>query len=364
MNSLAKFLENCNSRSAPFRGSFRFNEPMADHTTFKTGGPADLWIRPEGERFPEYAALLLDSARNEGIPVFILGGGANLVVSDEGIRGIVLDTTGYKGEILFSKSSHGDTEDAKKNEKRKMKKARRINCLCKEAPNSPSSSVPSAPLRDNLENFSHIISFRAGTSVDDAVEIAASRSLSGLEFLAGMPGSIGGALWMNARCYDREIADVARQAQVLEKSGIRDITLQKEDFSYKKSPFQEKNGLILAVSVALEEGAGDVIREKMTACRKDREAKGHYRYPSAGSAFKNNRAFGKPTGQIIDELGLKGLCAGDAQIAPWHGNIIINRGSARSADIFALVRTVEDRVKRETGLELEREILFIGNFFP
>jgi len=358
MYSLAKFLDNYNSRSASFRGSYRFNEPMADHTTFKTGGPADLWIRPEGECFPECAALLLESARNEGIPVFILGGGANLVVSDEGIRGIVLDTTGYTGELKRFTQRRGDAEDAKKNEKRNR------NSLYHKELQNPSSSAPSAPLRENLENFSHALAFRAGTSVDDAVEIAAARSLSGLEFLAGMPGSLGGALWMNARCYDREMADIVRQARVLDTGGIRDIPLQKEHFSYKKSPFQGKDNLILAVSVALEEGDSRIIRETMTAHRKDREAKGHYRYPSAGSAFKNNRAFGKPTGQIIDELGLKGLCVGDAQIAPWHGNIIINRGNARSADILALVKMAEDRVKKETGLELEREILFTGKFFP
>jgi UDP-N-acetylmuramate dehydrogenase len=296
---------------------------MADHTAFKTGGPADLWIRPEGECFSEYAAQLLESTRNEGIPVFVLGGGANLVVSDEGIRGIVLDTGGYAGEM-------GSREWMVRN----------------------GEEVPTP----------HSLFFRAGTPVDDAVEIAAAWGLSGLEFLAGMPGSIGGALWMNARCYDREMADVVRQVQVLERSGIRTVSPQKKDFSYKKSPFQGKDCLIFAVSVALEEGESAVIRETMTAHQKDREAKGHYRYACAGSAFKNNRVFGKPTGQIIDELGLKGLCVGDAQVAPWHGNIIINRGMARSADILALVRMVEDRVRKETGMELEREILFIGNF--
>jgi UDP-N-acetylmuramate dehydrogenase len=304
---------------------------MSDHTTFKTGGPADLWIRPEGECFPEYAAMLLESAHNERIPVFVLGGGANLAVSDEGIRGIVLDTGGYAGEMGSGEWGMGNGEEVP----------------------TPYSPLPTP----------HSLFFRAGTSVDDAVEIAAARSLSGMEFLAGMPGSIGGALWMNARCYDREMADVVRQVKVLEWNGIRTITPKKEDFSYKKSPFQGMDCLILAVSAALEEGESAVIRETISARRKDRETKGHYRCPSAGSAFKNNRAFGKPTGQIIDELGLKGFRVGGAQVAPWHGNIIINSGGARSADILALVKMVEDRVKEETGMELEREILFTGNFY-
>lgn len=271
-------------------------------------------IQPAIEDFPEYTARLLESAKNEGIPVFILGGGANLVVSDEGIRGIVLDTTGYAGEIPG----------------------------------------------DDMETT---LSFRAGTPVDGMVDIAAQKGLAGLEFLAGMPGSLGGALWMNARCYDREMSDVIHTVQVLDKGKVETLTPQKKDFSYKKSPFQGKDSLILAASLIVESHNPEEIRERAAFYRKDREDKGHYRFPSAGSIFKNNRAFGKPTGQIIDELGLKGLAIGDVQVAPWHGNIIINRGKARSADILALVEAIERQVKEKRGIELEREVLFTGNFY-
>jgi UDP-N-acetylmuramate dehydrogenase len=109
----------------------------------------------------------------------------------------------------------------------------------------------------------------------------------------------------------------------------------------------------------LHEEKPERIRDEMEQNRKDRESKGHYRFPSAGSVFKNNRAFGKPTGQLIDALGLKGHTIGDAQIAPWHGNIIINKGKAKSSDILALVEFMEERVKTELGLKLEREIIFI-----
>jgi UDP-N-acetylmuramate dehydrogenase len=285
---------------------------MADHTSFKVGGPAELWIRPEGECFPEFAAFLLDSAQKEGIPVFILGGGANLVVSDDGIKGIVLDTTGYAGEM---------------------------------------NNYPQPPF--------HNFCFRAGTLADDAAENAAARGFSGLEFLAGMPGSMGGALWMNARCYEQEMADVIREVQILEEGKALTFIPKKEEFGYKKSPFQKKNCLIMMVSVALQKKDTVLIRKEMEVNRKDREAKGHYRFPCAGSVFKNNRAFGGPTGKIIDDLGLKGLTAGDAQLAPWHGNIIINRGKARAADILALVETIERRVKTELGIDLEREIIFM-----
>jgi UDP-N-acetylmuramate dehydrogenase len=311
MVNLPEFLESINSRFPAFQGTFRFDEPMANHTTFKVGGPADLWVRPEGEFFPEYASVLLESAKKEQISVFIMGGGANLVVSDGGIRGIVLDTRGY--------------------------------CGVKE------------------ETATGFI-FRSGTTVDEAVEIAAARGLSGLEFLAGMPGSLGGALWMNARCYEREMSDVVSAAEILADGTIQKIILKKKDFTYKKSPFQGKKNLILGCIVKLEKGDSFLIRSAMESHRKDREEKGHYRFPCAGSAFKNNRAFGKPTGKIIDELGMKGFAVGDAQIAPWHGNIIINRGGARAADIKELADKIMQRVHDEAGLMLEPEILFVGDW--
>jgi UDP-N-acetylmuramate dehydrogenase len=132
------------------------------------------------------------------------------------------------------------------------------------------------------------------------------------------------------------------------------------DFGYKKSPFQSLDALILGGSFALKRGARAKIAGEIEAYRRDREAKGHFRLPSAGSVFKNNRDFGKPAGKIIDELGLKGLSAGDAQIAPWHGNIIVNRGNAGGSDIKALAELVRDRVRADLGLELEYEIRFVG----
>jgi UDP-N-acetylmuramate dehydrogenase len=323
VDSLSTFLQNFNSRYGAFKGTVVLNEPMAKHTSFHTGGPADLWIQPSIGDFPEKTALFLESARSDGIPVFVLGGGANLVVSDEGIRGIVLDMGGYTGEMAPAE----------------------LPMLLPAA-----SAPPSAPPQT--------LSFRAGTSIDDMVDLAAQKGLAGLEFLAGMPGSLGGAVWMNARCYDREMSDVIHAVQVLDRNGVSVITPKKEEFSYKKSPFQGTGGLILAATLKVESANPHEIGEKAAFYRKDRQEKGHYRYPSAGSVFKNNRAFGKPTGQIIDELGLKGLAVGGAQVAPWHGNIIINRGNARSADILTLVETLEREVKEKTGFELEREVIF------
>jgi len=245
----------------------------------------------------------------------VLGGGANILAADAGVRGIVLDTGGWAGEI-----------------------------------------------RQQQEEG--IRRFRAGTSLDAAAEIAADAGLSGLEFLAGMPGSIGGAVWMNARCYGREIADVLVETEVVDFSTrtTSSWSNNKAEFGYKKSPFQGRDVLILSASFCLTPGKTPDIRATMNAHRADRVAKGHYRYPSAGSVFKNNPEFGKPAGKIIDELGLCGLRKGGAQVAPWHGNIIVNTGGAAASDIRALVDEVAARVKAAAGFTLEPEILFVGEW--
>jgi UDP-N-acetylmuramate dehydrogenase len=296
----------------------RYNEPMSEHCTFKAGGPADCFIRPSGAGFPAFIATLITAARAANTPVFFLGGGANILVADAGIRGIVVDTGDWTGES---------------------------GCRLSEG----------------------ILEFRAGTSLDSAAEIAADAGLSGLEFLAGMPGSIGGAVWMNARCYGREIADVLCETEVVGFSGAKPEILRlpanKSEFGYKFSPFQKRDVLILSAAFQLTPGKDPAeIRAKMDAHRADREAKGHYRCPSAGSVFKNNPAFGKPSGQIIDELGLCGLSKGGAQVAPWHGNMIINTGGASAEDIRALIDEVAEKVKAATGFVLETEVLFVGEW--
>jgi UDP-N-acetylmuramate dehydrogenase len=316
IDKIQKIVEACGKEN-PCEVEACYHRPMAEVSTFKAGGPADCWLRPSGDGFPAFAAALIAAARAAGIPVFALGGGANILASDAGIRGIALDTGGWAGE-----TGQGRQEG--------------------------------------------ILRFRAGTNLDDAAEIAAQAGLSGLEFLAGMPGSIGGAIWMNARCYGREIADALIETEVIDFSGpgprYAQMPAHKGEFGYKKSPFQGRDMLILSASFRLTPGKASDIRAEMDAHRADREAKGHYRYPSAGSVFKNNPDFGKPTGKIIDELGLCGLQKGGAQVAPWHGNIIVNLGGATASDIRALIDEVAARVKAATGFTLEPEILFVGEW--
>ncbi|GHU51368.1 hypothetical protein FACS1894200_11460 [Spirochaetia bacterium] len=172
---------------------------------------------------------------------------------------------------------------------------------------------------------------------------------------------------MNARCYERSISDVLTSVETIDET--RDETqcrqwraVNRLEFGYKQSPFQGTSALILAGCFTVHHKRQSGIVRQMQTCRADREQKGHFRYPSAGSVFKNNHAFGKPTGKLLDELGLKGLKQGGAQIAPWHGNIIINTGNATAADIRALTLTAAARVKESLGLTLEPEILFVGDF--
>lgn len=311
MVTVRKLFEKINI-GGELEGELRFDEPLSLHTTFRVGGPADAWFRPSGPRAVEAMSAVLRSAAAEGVPIFILGGGANVVVSDSGVRGVVLDTTGLTGCEFES------------------------------------------PL---------IVRVRAGTSVDRAAEECASRALGGLEFLAGMPGSMGGAVWMNARCYGKSISDVLVETEILDEAfSRRVIPFRSEEFAYKRSPFQARPVLIVAARFRLQERSAEELRTEMARYRQDREAKGHYRMPSAGSAFKNDYSYGVPTGKIVDELGLRGLQIGGARVADWHGNIIVNTGNAAAADIRALVDEVAARVLKERGLRLESEILFVGDW--
>jgi UDP-N-acetylmuramate dehydrogenase len=171
---------------------------------------------------------------------------------------------------------------------------------------------------------------------------------------------------MNARCQERSVSDLLIETEIIDADGVSLapfwVPYKDEDFSYKRSPFQDRKVLITAARFSLARGDPEELRRIAAALRRDREAKGHFRAPSAGSAFKNNRSFGKPTGKIIDELGLRGFSVGGAMVAPWHGNFIINAGSATAGDIRALTEAVIEKVYAALGLTLEPEILFVGDW--
>jgi UDP-N-acetylmuramate dehydrogenase len=251
--------------------------------------------------------------REDGIPAFILGAGANILVSDLGIRGAVIDTGGLQG-CTVERTADGA-----------------------------------------------VIEALAGTAMSRVSALAAEQGFSGLEFIYSMPGSVGGSVWMNARCYDRSISEALLRVRYAEPSGrIDEMDADPRRFGYKRSPFQSTPYLILSAAFALVAGDDKVVRERMESIEADRKSKGHFLYPCAGSIFKNDRAFGAPSGKLIDSLGLKGRCVGDACISELHGNIIVNRGHATAEEVIQLIRTVETEVFRAYGHRLEREILLVG----
>ena len=281
---------------------------MARHTTFKVGGPADLFAVPESV---DDLAGLLQSIRHESLPCFVLGGGANIVVSDKGIRGIVVDTK----------------------------------------------------LLNTMEIVGSRLTVGAGAPISDAAAFAAERGRSGLEFIYAMPGSVGGAVWMNARCYGGEIADVLESVDVITREGERQrYTPGPDDFDYKRSPFQRRTAIMTSVTFRLGEGIRAELWRLMRDHEADRQAKGHFDAPCAGSVFKNNRTFGKPSGQIIDEAGLRGTRVGGAQVSDRHANIIVNTGAATAAEIRQLTDLIRSKVFELTGHELESEIMFVGDW--
>jgi UDP-N-acetylmuramate dehydrogenase len=289
-------------------GTLRAEEPMHRHTTFEVGGPAELYVRPETAGDVQ---AVVRAAGEAQAPVFILGGGSNILVADRGVRGVVMDMRGFC-----------DTR------------------------------------RENTR-----FTAGAGLPISDAAERAVDEGLGGLHFLYSMPGSVGGAVWMNARCYGSSIADVLEEVRLVDETGEYEVyTPREEDFGYKRSPFQSRRAVILDASFRLEPVDPRQARAEMKRYYADREGKGHFAAPSAGSVFKNNRAFGSPTGAIIDTLGLRGRQIGGARLSDKHANIIVNTGDATASDILRLIELIERRVREELGLELEREVLLVGDW--
>lgn len=337
MNNVRKLWENSNItvRYPELGACVLFDEPMSAHTTFKVGGPADLFVSPSST---EELCAVFDLFREARVPVSLVGGGSNLLVSDRGIRGAVVSLLSFNA----------------------------IACL-----DTPQDSV-SPPVSGRI-----FVRAGAGASMKDLTEWCASSGLSGLERFAGLPGSVGGAVFMNARCYETSVSDVFFAAEVMHfgngRYRIEESKFDPDGWSYKKSPFQERTGtdslvledkasVILSAVFMLSSGVESRIREEMEKYVRDREDKGHFRFPSAGSMFKNNHAFGKPSGKLIDEAGLRGFRIGDAQVAPWHGNFVINAGNARAEDLRLLVTEVQRRVFAATGFLLEPEVIFAGEW--
>ena len=282
---------------------------LAPYTTFRIGGPAAYFIQPISM---EQFGLALEWALERKLPYFVLGGGANILVHDRGFDGLVIQTEKLT-EITVEKQC--------------------IHAEC-------------------------------GLSVDSLVDTALEHGLSGLEFAAGLPGSVGGALFMNARAYEGEFSAIVSSVQALQirRKEVHKALLKRDDlhFSYKQSVFQNREYYVYSVHLLLAPGDKQRIRSTCEQIRQKRRDAGQFVFPNAGCIFKNNYDTGKSTGRIIDELGLKGTRIGDAEVYRKHGNFIINHDSATSEDVYQLIQLLESRLEKHLGVRIEREISLIG----
>lgn len=313
MNDYKSFAQKIIS-SGDFCGLVLFDEPMSKHTTFKIGGTVPVFFEPENL---DSLLVLLSALNLEKINYFILGGGSNIVFCDSGFEGVVLSLLKINTISFLASSEENDV----------------------------------------------LVSAEAGATMASFVNFCAENGFSGAEKFAGLPGTLGGALFMNARCFDLSISELFVEAYYID---LNDYTEQHKIFSpsdwdYKVSPFQNTNTLILSATFRLKknEKSKEAIKSENKKYIEERKSKGHFNFPSAGSVFRNNREFGAPSGKIIDECGLRGKQIGMAQIAPFHGNFIINLGGATQKDVKALVEFTVKEVKEKTGFCLQPEIIFV-----
>lgn len=315
-----KFVDLANEikQSGEFNGEILLNEPMSKHTTFKIGGEVPVLFEPEDL---DSLLILLLKIKNENIRFFVLGGGSNVVFCDETFEGVVVSLLKLnKIEVVESESISQDEV---------------------------------------------LISCGAGATISQLVNFCTKNAFSGCEQFAGLPGTVGGALFMNARCFDRSISDLFVDAWYidLETYTEQHKTFNSKEWEYKVSPFQNDKTLILNATFRLYKGKK--TEEEITQDNKkyiqERKSKGHFDYPSAGSVFRNNHTFGSPSGKLIDEAGLRGTQCGGAQIAPFHGNFIINIGGATQKDVKTLVEIAVNRVREKFGFCLEPEIIFVDS---
>ena len=278
-------------------------EPMARHTSFRTGGPARRMAFPENG---EQLVLLTSFARECGARPIVIGNGTNLLAPDNGLDRLVIAASGLR-------------------------------------------RVETGPEPDT-------VLAEAGVTLAQAAEFACKRSLTGLEFAHGIPGTAGGAVYMNAGAYGGEMSQVVQEVSVLfPEEGVRLIPGGEMDFSYRHSLLADCPDAVLLYAVfRLTSGDPAAIREKMRELMARRKARQPLEYPSAGSTFK--RPEGHYAGALIEQCGLKGLTVGGAQVSEKHAGFLINRGGASSGDVLELIRQVRERVLAETGVRLEPEV--------
>lgn len=282
----------------------QFNAPLSQVTFTQTGGPADIIAFPKNN---DEVSKVVNYCQTNKIPWLVLGNASNLIVRDGGIRGMV---------ILLSKMNQITIEK-------------------------------------------ETINVQAGAKLIETSDAALEANLTGLEFACGIPGSVGGATYMNAGAYGGEIKDVFLSAEILLSDGtIQTFTLSEMQFAYRNSVLQQMQGVVLNVTFALSLGDYNEIKAKMTELTKLREAKQPLEYPSCGSVFK--RPEGYFTGQLIQEAGLQGMMIGGAQISTKHAGFIVNINQATATDYIELIQHIQQIILEKFDVTLETEVRIIG----
>jgi len=281
-------------------------EPMKKHTTFRVGGPADVLVQPDETAL----AAILALCRQYHVSYSFIGNGSNLLVGDKGIRGVVIEMTDPMG---------------------------------------------------NIEVHGTRITAQAGAMLSKIANTAASNGLGGMEFAAGIPGSVGGAVVMNAGAYGGEMKDIIERVYVLDENGAQlELDRTALDLSYRHSCIPDKKYIVTKVVLELVPRNEAEIRSEMKELNEKRAEKQPLQYPSAGSTFK--RPEGYFAGKLIMDAGLRGYQVGGAQVSEKHCGFVINKGDATAADICQLMRDVSDKVQAQFGVVLEPEVKMIGEF--
>lgn len=283
------------------------NEPMSRHTTFRTGGPASLFIRPDNkEQLVEVMALI----KKLGTEFFVLGNGSNLLVSDKGFDGVVISLS-------------------------------KMNDI-------------------HLEGDNDIYA-EAGAMNSQIAAFARNNGLKNFEFAAGIPGTIGGAMIMNAGAYGGEMKLVTRSVTVLSPEGeIMVLDNASMEFGYRSSAIKGRGYIVISVLLSLEKGDKETITKNMQELAAKRREKQPLEFPSAGSTFK--RPEGYFAGKLIEDAGLRGFSVGDAAVSEKHCGFVINKGNATSAEVYELICEVKKRVYENSGVTLEPEVIMLGKF--
>ncbi|MFH2009872.1 MAG: UDP-N-acetylmuramate dehydrogenase [bacterium] len=284
------------------------NLSLAPLTTYQVGGPADWAVFP---RTPEALAAAVALLREHGLPIQVLGRGSNVLIGDGGLRGVLLVLRELEG----------------------------------------------------VERLEHRLRVGAGADCTAAAAAALEAGLTGIEFFHYLPGSVGGAAFMNARAFEQEMSHVWRSALVVTAEGsLAERRFAQGDFAYKSSPLQTSRELVARLDLELAPGAPDESHARMRANEEKRRANRELDYPSCGCVFKNDHAFGAPSGHLIDRCGLKGFTIGGAQVSAHHANFVINLGHATAADLRAVIEHVRRVVHEQTGHLMEPEVRFVGEF--